>query len=558
MTTPGVQFDAGSELSPVDEEAVFRALPDSAPTLPVIKDAGGLYVSEAHSAAGIHSRSVSGQKPARRVVRSALTRRGLLIIAIPIAFQLLLLGAIAWEQRAQTKDRAAELRQKEVFASANRVLGLLVDTETAIRGYALTNNPAFTEPFDKAVAKLPAELLKLRGLTSHSRYGHGVDQLEAQARPILTFNNENRMRIAAGLQDVAVASIAQQIGKRLMDRFRAGMDAFLHDQETFAAARQETARRSQNLASAIIWAGFFLNLLLAAAAALMFARSITTRLQVVVENTERLARNEPLRAMQTGKDEIAVLDRHFHEMAAALLESRELLEQSNQELESFSYSVSHDLRAPLRAIDGYAQMIQEDYAAVFDDEGRRHLGVVRAEAVRLGVLIDDLLNFSRLGRKSIAPTEFDMAGLAKEAFVEVTSTAPQRHAVELRVEELPRARGDRTLIRQVLTNLISNAVKFSGKTEEPLVMIGGTPSVVENTYWVRDNGAGFDARYADKLFGVFQRLHHDADFPGTGVGLAIVRRVIQRHGGRVWAESEPGRGACFYFTLPSNLEVQHA
>ena len=239
----------------------------------------------------------------------------------------------------------------------------------------------------------------------------------------------------------------------------------------------------------------------------------------------------------------------------ALMALNAQLEAANQELESFSYSVSHDLRAPLRAVDGYAQMLDEDYRAQLDGEGRRLLGVVRGEAKRMGQLIDDLLVFSRTGRQRIDPLPVDMAHLAREAAAEAARDYP---GTPVRIGELPAASGDRALLKQVWANLIGNALKYSSKVAAPRVEVGGRANGAEHEYWVRDNGAGFDARYADKLFGVFRRLHGETEFPGTGIGLAIVRRVVTRHGGRVWAEGKPGAGACFGFALSQGGVVPRA
>jgi signal transduction histidine kinase len=222
------------------------------------------------------------------------------------------------------------------------------------------------------------------------------------------------------------------------------------------------------------------------------------------------------------------------------------LEASNLELEGFSYSVSHDLRAPLRAVDGYARMLQEDYGERLDDGGRRLLRVVRDAAGRMGRLIDDLLAFSRLGKQEPAARPIDMAALAAEAVAEARGDSK----VAVEIGELPPVSADRAMMKQVWLNLVDNAVKYSGQREAPRIDIGGKVDARELVYWVRDNGVGFDMRYSHKLFGVFQRLHRSEEFPGTGVGLAIVQRVVTRHGGRVWGEGEPGKGACFYFSLP--------
>jgi PAS domain S-box-containing protein len=238
----------------------------------------------------------------------------------------------------------------------------------------------------------------------------------------------------------------------------------------------------------------------------------------------------------------------MRELNSALVSKAEQLTASNRELESFSYSVSHDLRAPLRAIDGFAQMIEEDYGGRLDAEGMRYLGVVRANSKRMGDLIDDLLEFSRLGRMPVSAQEINVESLVREVVAEALDGRPT--APRVTIGPLPPVRGDRTLLRQVWANLIANAVKYSGKAAEPWIEVSGRQGAAENVYSVRDNGVGFDMQYADKLFGVFQRLHRTDEFSGTGVGLAIVQRVVARHGGRVWADGKVNGGAMFSFSLP--------
>jgi PAS domain S-box-containing protein len=225
----------------------------------------------------------------------------------------------------------------------------------------------------------------------------------------------------------------------------------------------------------------------------------------------------------------------------------EQLTQSNAELERFSYSVSHDLRAPLRAINGYAQAVLEDYGAALDAEGKRFLGVIRDSAKRGGELIDALLNFSRLGRQPLSLEPVDLTELARGVVDELRRSG---EAIDVIVDPLPPARGDRTLLRQVLVNLIGNAIKFSRGRPHPEIEIGARREGAAVVYFVRDNGVGFDMRYADKLFGVFQRLHRADEFEGTGVGLALAQRIVQRHGGRIWADGKMDGGATFFFTLP--------
>jgi PAS domain S-box-containing protein len=229
------------------------------------------------------------------------------------------------------------------------------------------------------------------------------------------------------------------------------------------------------------------------------------------------------------------------------------LEATNNELEAFSYSVSHDLRAPLRAIDGFTRILVEDHAKALDPEGRRVLDVISKEGQRMGQLIDDLLAFSRLGRRALRPEEVDLTALAREIFKAMAEHEPKRR-LKLRLTPLPPAYADPSLIRQVLVNLIDNAVKYTRPRKVAEIQIGGAVQGSENVYYVKDNGAGFDMQYADKLFGVFQRLHSDEEFEGTGVGLALVQRIVRRHGGRVWAEGKVDEGATFFFTLPVHRE----
>ena len=243
-------------------------------------------------------------------------------------------------------------------------------------------------------------------------------------------------------------------------------------------------------------------------------------------------------------------DIHARKLAELELQTyREHLEESNKELEAFSYSVSHDLRAPLRAIDGFARILSDEYGPKLDDEARRVCAIINDNTSRMGRLIDDLLTFSRLGRTEMQSSEIDMGGMARAVYYEVT-TPECRARIDLQLDMMPTVVGDPSLMRQVWMNLLSNAVKFSSKRERVVIAIRGETTDGEQVFSVRDNGAGFDMQYVGKLFGVFQRLHSTREFEGNGVGLAIVQRVIRRHGGRVWAEGEPDRGATFSFALP--------
>lgn len=319
-----------------------------------------------------------------------------------------------------------------------------------------------------------------------------------------------------------------------------------------------------------LFGGFFV-VVIAAAGALVFVLSRSLQRQIsgpilALAGTARaMAESQDYagRATKLGNDEIGVLTDAFNAMVGRLANANHdlelrvrdrtaALEEANHELEAFSYSVSHDLRAPLRHIGGFATMLRQHTEPVLDEKGRRFITVIQQSTARMAQLIDDLLAFSKHGRAELQHEPVDLADLIEQIKIGFQGELDDRH-VEWNVAPLPTVRGDTSLLRQVFTNLLGNAVKYTRRQPIARIEIGTvTPPNGEAVVFVRDNGAGFDMQYVDKLFGVFQRLHHDTEFEGTGVGLATVRRIVQRHGGRVWAEGEPGVGAVFYVALPTN------
>jgi light-regulated signal transduction histidine kinase (bacteriophytochrome) len=230
------------------------------------------------------------------------------------------------------------------------------------------------------------------------------------------------------------------------------------------------------------------------------------------------------------------------------------LEASTRELDAFSYSVSHDLRAPLRSLHGFSQAILDDYGELLDDTGRGYLDRLQINVKRMGQMIDDLLNLSRATRADFARESVDLSGLAREIMADLSAADPDRTVKSVVADNLT-ALGDRALLRMVLQNLLSNAWKYTAKVPVATIEVGRTDRNGGRTFFVRDDGAGFDTQYADKLFVAFQRLHPTAEFEGNGIGLAIVQRIVRRHGGQVSAESELGHGATFYFTVAAVTEV---
>jgi two-component system sensor histidine kinase/response regulator len=246
----------------------------------------------------------------------------------------------------------------------------------------------------------------------------------------------------------------------------------------------------------------------------------------------------------------AELEQHVRQRTAEL-------EAANKELEAFCYSVSHDLRAPLRHIDGFSNLLLTNFSEQMPADARRLLNFVTTSATRMGQLIDDLLHFSRLGRQHLSTRLVSISALVQEVLNDFAREQNER-SIEIKLGELPDCVGDPSLLKQVFVNLLSNAFKFTRHKEKTVIEVGSQQQEEQIVYFVRDNGAGFDMQHQEKLFGVFQRLHTVEEFEGTGVGLSIVQRIIQRHGGRIWAEAEIDKGAAFYFTIPAQAVVAEA
>ena len=273
--------------------------------------------------------------------------------------------------------------------------------------------------------------------------------------------------------------------------------------------------------------------------------------ELVFQNNEKEKRAAELivanRELKQAEDDIRKLN---DELENKVIERTAQLESVNSELESFSYSVSHDLRAPIRAIHGYTRILIEDYAGKLNTDGEKVLQSIMHNSKKMGQLIDDLLAFSKLGRKQVTVSDIDMASLVQfvkdEFLFDNNETIPQ-----FVIKMLPPAKGDQSLIKQVWINLISNAIKYSKYKQTTNIEIGAYEKENLVVYYVKDEGAGFDMQYYDKLFGVFQRLHSQQEFEGTGIGLAIVQKIVHRHNGTIWAESNLNEGSTFYFSLPN-------
>lgn len=462
---------------------------------------------------------------------------------------LAILVAIAWTSSLSITrfEEGARIIEHThwVISELEGTASSMKDADGAARGFYLTGLPEYLEPYDAALERLPAQLGTLRSLTNDNP----AQQKNLSALREIIINRLDNLKQNISLRtqedgaDLITARVATGEGQKLMNALRQQISVM---QEVEKGLLAERAKAFENEASDTYLIILFGNL----AAFLMLAATFWL---LHKEVTARRASDAALKRANR-----------------ALLAQAGQLEATNKELEGFSYSISHDLRIPLRAVDGYAHMIEEDYADKLDEDGKRMLGVIRQNSTRMGNLIDDLLAFARLGRTRIAAEAIDMNVMVAQVIAELgarvdTGADANVNASDdpsilpspdsspgpaITVAPLAQAWGDRSLLRQVWTNLISNALKYSAKASPQKIHISGKPVGQEVVYSVADNGAGFDMQYYDKLFGVFQRLHSADEFPGTGVGLAIVQRVIVRHGGRVWAEGEIGRGACFHFALP--------
>lgn len=277
---------------------------------------------------------------------------------------------------------------------------------------------------------------------------------------------------------------------------------------------------------------------------------VTEFVRLTQQSGAQARQSEALRS-RVEKVEAEMLSRasELAEANQSVRKTHEELQSALRELEGFSYSVSHDLRSPLRAIEGFARILEEEHSGSLDEEGRRLLRIIRDGGAKMGRLIDGLLNFSRLGKQPLALAVVDMGLLVSEV-VAALGLNEQHPPNRVILQALPSAYGDRALLRLVWVNLLSNAAKYSATRKQPRIEVAGTRKGTETIYSVADNGVGFDMQYAGKLFGVFQRLHAEEDFPGTGVGLSFVQRIVGRHGGRVWAEGAVDKGAKFFFALP--------
>jgi signal transduction histidine kinase len=470
-------------------------------------------------------------------------------------------GFSFWNTSALIATNNSQIQLRLLLSELQAFLSTVTDAETGQRGYLLIGEDSYLEPFDAAlkVADQQSDQVEklIDNLPDRRSTFAVMQQLVAAKFKELTTTVHLRQRegIQAAMQVVRagagqklmeeIRGLANQIEREIQDRLAK------HDRQATVIAERAT---HWSIAGNVLAALLFV---------LVIQRELRDRIRVSEQN-EVLEQHVLDRTAQLGAavKEIGTLN---EELEQHVLDRTAQLETAIKELDSFSYSVSHDLRAPLRAIDGFSRIVLEDYGATLASEGKAYLQMVRDNTRQMGQLVDDLLAFARLGRQSLTKQTVDPDSIVRRCLEEMVQEQVGRE-VEIVIGDLPTCHADPTLIKQVWTNLLANALKYTRKREvarieigsriEPRVEADGQPAFgdgagTEVIYFVKDNGAGFDMKYAGKLFGVFQRLHRSVDYEGTGVGLAIVQRIVQRHGGRIWAEAKLDEGATFSFTLES-------
>lgn len=495
--------------------------------------------------------------------------KGLLVISLPLLGLIATFAVRLPLTQQQQRTTALLTTAAEMRTHAQEVVVALLDAETAARGYVLTRDPAFLPPYEQASARVPLILERLEAVAAESEEAVSLNRVAAHTR--------TRLDIAANLvaltqegadsSDPRVQQLLSQAHTE-SEALAAATDVLLTEQEALVARSREDLERVRQRLAPVVWITFIGSFVAAGSAMWLFATGIARRMAAVEQNAERLARGERLKpAPARGRDEIGRLDKALRRAAVIIrMRDRELrelntsLERSlheqqilNRELEAFSYSVSHDLRAPLRSIDGFAQALREDWGDRLDEAGQDHLARVRNAAQRMGRLIDDLLKLSRLSRAQVVRVDVDLSQIARDIAGELKERNPTRQ-VTWRIADNLHASCDPSLARIMLENLLGNAWKFTSKTPDAWIEFSADTDTTPTTFVIRDNGAGFDMKYADKLFAPFQRLHAEREFPGTGIGLATVQRIVHKHGGHVRTRAEVGHGAAFYFTLEPPTE----
>jgi K+-sensing histidine kinase KdpD len=436
------------------------------------------------------------------------------------------IGAFSFRSEVRNEeDREWVTHTHFVLEELQAVLSDLTQAESGQRGYILTGDEEYLEPYRAGLDQVHRDIEGVRKLTSDNPgEQEAIHRLEPLvAARIAGFAERIEVRKRSGLIAGAEAVTRGNKGEHSIEaeQLAARIGEMRHTEEALLNTRLETAATGTRKMKVVIVCGNALAILILLVKGLVIQR-------------------------ETGRRNLA--EQKLKQANERLERRTAELSETNIELESFAYSVAHDLRAPLRHIAGFSNVLTEDYGPQFDGEGRRYLGKLADGAQKMGRLVDDLLSLSKVGRQELSLGAVLLDSLLRQAVKELAPECSGRE-IEWRIGDLFSAECDPGLMKQVFVNLMSNAIKYTGKRKHAVIEAGQTMLNGERVVFVRDNGAGFEMQYVGKLFGVFQRLHKAGDFEGTGVGLAIVQRIIRKHGGRIWAEAELDQGATFFFTL---------
>jgi signal transduction histidine kinase len=466
----------------------------------------------------------------------------------------LLIATISFFYYKSTDDfvQAAEDVQRSTLRlrQLERVLSLLKDAETGERGYIITRQEPFLAPYRSAITRLNSQMQLLEQLTAQIPfYQQRMPLLDSLISRHIAALNSNISLVQQGQMQQVTESVLSGKAKKLLDSIRFTIGYMQQYEENLLVDLQEVAEKDVQTNYLVNAIGIALTVSLFAIGFWLTTSELTLREQLEKEllekNEELLSLNEELKA---ALEEARASNEKIREYSAILEEKNQALEFLNKELEAFSYTVSHDLQTPLHTISGFVGLLSQAPAVVHDREVTRQLSIIEKSAARMNSLINDLLRFSRVGKLSLQKTISLMNHLLQLAIHELSESLNLQR-VNIIVNPLPPVYADRKLLYQVWINLLSNAVKFSAKVPEPIVEIACKESAGRYVFSVSDNGVGFDKNLGDP-FWVFKRLHRKEEYEGTGIGLAIVQRIVERHGGEVWADSTPGNGATFYFSLP--------
>lgn len=531
--------------------------------------------------------------------RFSILKKGLLLIAVPLGFQIGFIGLVAVMRMEATSAERWRLHTQAVIAQSQTLRARMLTAHGSVQGFTITQDPSFGVQSDAEIGAVGVEAARLLGMVDDNSGQKAIARrIEAEVKGFAGFLDEAVKLLRAGQVDGVVAANRRRTAQSMLDRINRDLGAFLDEENRLDLQRRDRVAQAWRRFDLLLTTGTVASVLCTVLFARLFSRNISGRISVLASNVQRLAEGKELAPNLRGVDEIARLDRVFHEMATTLdlaaraeranaeLNARraeelatvnDQLREKNQENEMFVYSVSHDLRSPLVNLQGFSKelgLIGKDLRSAIDrdevpSEVRRKvigmidvdvsesIGFIQTAVTRLSAIIDALLRLSRAGRIEYRRQQVDVDAVVRRVVAALGRTIAEKGAT-VTIGELPPTFGDPTAIEQVFANLVGNALNYLAPARPGVVAIEVEDAAVRHPlappgtviYAVRDNGLGIPDAYKSKVFTAFQRLHGDVA-KGEGVGLALVRRMVERHGGRVWFESTPGRGSTFFVAFPA-------